>query len=265
VLIGVHGGPGSHKDFKHLAEAFNQKDDASCEFVRFDLPGYGNSEPLHPSLLPTADNYAETLLKAIKEADILRNRKAIVMGHSLGGHVAVAMASRPSVPIAGVALLATVCLRPHKMIGDTYFYWFNKWLGLNTSNVMLGPVIQCILENGYKILGGFPDSTPIEEILVTSERVSRLDWAGFRRQIKTLKIPVFNAFATNDKLIQKERFQELSAILPSDGPHFVYTDGGHNIQKTKCTELADELDEWIQDLADKEFHSSRQRKVVPVI
>lgn len=71
-------------DFKHLAEAFNQKDDASCEFVRFDLPGYGNSAPLHPSLLPTADNYAETLLKAIKEADILRNRKAIVMGHSLG-------------------------------------------------------------------------------------------------------------------------------------------------------------------------------------
>ena len=95
-FIALHGGPGSHKDFRHMTTPFaeilgkkgyNQvyKDQLSYQLLRFDLPGYGRSDRM--SSPPTATNFADQILSVIEAMQLIEQKKKIVlMGHSLGGH-----------------------------------------------------------------------------------------------------------------------------------------------------------------------------------
>lgn len=248
VLVAIHGGPGSHRDFRHIASEFNSKKGGiAFEFVRCDLSGYGDSEPLPLSLAPTAINYAHALFEALDAAKILQpNRSVVFMGHSLGGHIAMELASLSTAPVAGIALIAPACMRPHRMIGNESLYWLNVWMGNNSLHPLFGPAISSLLDYVYKHVAGFSKNTRLEEIIVTQRRVALLDFKRFSAQAKSLQCPVFYAYAENDKLIQKTRFEELASVLqPLGGRRLVYTSGGHNIQKTKCTELANEISDWI--------------------
>jgi len=159
LLLTIVGGPGSHKDLRHLSDAI-LRTNSSVEFIRFDLPGYGDSDRCVPSSKEFADKIIESL-------EILGHKspekKVVVLGHSLGGHIAMEICARFNV--AGLVLLAPVCCRPHRLIGgdklvnlvkkpsqfETYFYryfWISKSVGLVASN----PFVAWVLELGSQSL-----------------------------------------------------------------------------------------------------------------
>ncbi|MDR1744275.1 MAG: alpha/beta hydrolase [Planctomycetota bacterium] len=63
--------------------------------VALDMPGFGGSEP--PPSAWDVDGYADFILKFLAEKEI---RKAIVIGHSFGGRVAIKLAARAGSPTA---------------------------------------------------------------------------------------------------------------------------------------------------------------------
>lgn len=266
VFVALHGGPGSHNDFKYLAETLKSSmtDVHPYQLLRFDLPGYGKSDRFASN--PTSENFSSSILDTLTELKILddttkkyelsNNKKVVVIGHSLGGHIAVNISAQAPQSVSGIILLSSVSCRPHKALGNENGYKLAKWFGLNADNKVYGFVIRAYLHFLYKYVLGFPKHVKKDEIVWTSQRVAHLNWNQFASQVKSITCPVMFAYATDDKLFEAAVFRELADALksrkqPSSGGNaivstiFEYQDGGHNIQKTKAAELGAEIKNWL--------------------
>jgi pimeloyl-ACP methyl ester carboxylesterase len=78
----------------------------TARVVAIDLPGHGKSDPI-----PTAsvEQYAEAVAKVL---EVLRAGPVLVVGHSLGGAVAIALAARWSDAVIGLVLLSSCAKLP---------------------------------------------------------------------------------------------------------------------------------------------------------
>ena len=162
-----------------------------------------------------------SLSSAVTEALALvpaggKTKRVVVLGHSLGGHVAVDMAATAAaagVVVDGVVLLASVCCRPHKALGHEHGYKVARWLGLNTHHPLVGGAVRTYLEFLYKRVLGFPKvlympqkvftrpppHAPLtspqhvhrDEVVLTQRRVAHLDWERFTRQVRSYPSLVF--------------------------------------------------------------------------
>ena len=81
VFVALHGGPGSHKDFKYLPASLEQNlPPDSFELIRFDLPGYGHSDKMPMS--PTSTNFGTSVIEALEKMTASnRSKKFIFVGH----------------------------------------------------------------------------------------------------------------------------------------------------------------------------------------
>jgi pimeloyl-ACP methyl ester carboxylesterase len=78
--------------------------------VAYDQPGFGVAPPLHPAgdVLDQLTDFAED---AVGELAARSRRDVVVCGNSLGGWVALRLAERRGVPLAGVVLLGPAGIR----------------------------------------------------------------------------------------------------------------------------------------------------------
>lgn len=93
-VIFLHGFPMNHlvwRDFSTLISKTNK-------VVMPDLPGFGDT-PIHHAL--TIDTVATALINWIKETGLA---KAVLIGHSLGGYVSLAMAAQAPELFSGLGL-----------------------------------------------------------------------------------------------------------------------------------------------------------------
>ena len=87
IFVTLHGGPGSHKDFRYFSKALTDNI-PSCQLIRYDLPGYADSE--RGGLKPTSKEFADRIIESLTTLDVLgySSKKVIIIGHSLGSHIA---------------------------------------------------------------------------------------------------------------------------------------------------------------------------------
>ena len=110
-VVFIHGNPGSHQDFSMTM--FGDVSE-SHRVVAFDRPGHGYSER-HNGASVTVEMQARLLRDALKQLSIER---PILVGHSWGGAVALAMALESQQDVAGLVLLA-----PAAYPGDSAQWW----------------------------------------------------------------------------------------------------------------------------------------------
>lgn len=96
VLL-VHGQPGSHRDWESLSARL----ESSHRVVAPDRPGYGATGGAALGLAANADALAGLL-------DQVGLSAATVVGHSLGGGVALALAQRHPHRVSGLVLVASI-------------------------------------------------------------------------------------------------------------------------------------------------------------
>jgi pimeloyl-ACP methyl ester carboxylesterase len=95
VVVLIHGFPFNQKIWDDFAERLS----ADFKVLTPDLPGFGESQPLNSPL--TVQAVAEALWKWLGALGI---KSIIVIGHSLGGYVALAMARLKPSQISGLVL-----------------------------------------------------------------------------------------------------------------------------------------------------------------
>lgn len=98
-VVFIHGNPGSHQDYSMtvLGEAA-----ASYRALAFDRPGHGYSER-HHGKSTTVEVQADLIREALRKLDV---EKPLLVGHSWGGSVALAMALQHEEDFSGLVLLA---------------------------------------------------------------------------------------------------------------------------------------------------------------
>jgi pimeloyl-ACP methyl ester carboxylesterase len=103
-VVALHGWRRSHSDFDALGGLLG----SAIPGIAPDLPGFGSAPP--PSAPWGSREYAEALAVLLEEAAVVRG-PLVVVGHSLGGRIAVRLAaSRPEL-VAGLVLAAAPLVR----------------------------------------------------------------------------------------------------------------------------------------------------------
>ncbi|OQR95206.1 serine protease family S33 [Achlya hypogyna] len=239
TFVLIHGAPGSHLDFKHLAPLLVRDD---TNVIAFDLPGNGRTSADAaggPSGL-TAVAIKDAVVEAV---DGLGLERTYILGHSCGGHTALQTADSIR-RVDGIALLNSMGTRPHQAVrpfGPIRF----------AARQMQTPGLArdiCVTVNSWIFLHvfKFPRKTPLDDMTYACQRSGTVDFDGIRLHAESLgrrQVPSFVAIALDDVLVEKEIGHELGALL-HPGIRLEYVRGGHNIQKTQCGPLAEALLAW---------------------
>jgi pimeloyl-ACP methyl ester carboxylesterase len=233
---------------------------------------------------PTMQAFAAHAWKALCEAGVVPKRpsspilaaaaassprKVVLLGHSLGGHVVAEMAASAP-PDAGAdvlctQLLAPVCVRPHRGIGDEKYYPWVQFFGLKAEekpfySVVIPPMLRVVFR-----LIGFPKGLSTSLIVFVQQRVAHIDFERFRYLVtgttsssssgsssrssssgstppRPKVSPIVHMYAKDDNLIQHQLQEELARLLPADtSTTIVWESGGHNVQKSRCKEIVEHV------------------------
>lgn len=106
-VVYLHGWKRNLHDFDAARAALAQADPSTPASVAVDLPGFGTSPP--PQRPGGATHYAEMVEALIDEAcDV----PVVLVGHSFGGRVAVALAHRRPADVAALVLTGVPLMNP---------------------------------------------------------------------------------------------------------------------------------------------------------
>ena len=228
-LIAVHGGPGNVRDWRWLGPVV----EPSLRFIRLDMPGFA-ATPLSVCPDPTAPARAAFVLEV---ADALGLEQFAVMGHSLGGSIALEIAARTPERVSGLALVGSVGRRVHRARKKARGLPF---LVGRLRSPVTGPLLRPVLRRSWTAIG-FPRGTSDDEKVVTMALLAAQDFAA---NAPLVRAPTFVAWTRDDPLIEPEIPEEAGAALP-DGPRLAFDEGGHNLQKTQADAVGAALVDWL--------------------
>lgn len=224
----VHGMPGSSRDFRWLGAALAP----SARVVRVDLPGSGRT----PVGRWGRDVDARGAFVA-EVADALSLEDAVVLGHSMGGAVATA-AARASERLTALALLASVGATPH--LGFRAFLAVRPvgyGLGLPGAGRAAGPLVRrAFLQAGFK---GFAD----DELVRTMQVLARFRFGVHASNLASVGKPTLVAWCADDRVVEPAIAERLYWTAPA-GPRICFPTGGHALQASRASELAESLLAW---------------------
>jgi pimeloyl-ACP methyl ester carboxylesterase len=226
VVVLLHGLPGSVRDFRYLAPQLG-----SVRRVRIDLPGYGGTSRQGKRVW-YPDERAALVVKVL---DALGLERLVIVGHSMGGVVATAVACALPDTVVGLGLLASPGVRPHRGFLSARLDWVSRLLrvpGLPT-------VLKGAVQRGFRA-AGFPKRTPYDVMVSSMVDAGVLNFEVHGRWLRTLRQPTLLAWAADDPLVEHAIGVELTGVVPA-GPRCVWPTGGHNVQKTHAAELGEAL------------------------
>jgi len=236
-LLFVHGWLGQLNHFSHsLAALFPER-----RVVMVDRPGCGYSQAAR---IPTIAGNAAVLAAFMDKIGL---RRPLVVGHSLGGAIALALALDYSAKIAGLALIAPFT----QFLSASAFYkmmaeqgrvsrWFSAWL--------LGPLLS-VLRAASPVHPGFaPESIPRHfwkgaggalPLRANTLLAGALEVPAQQRELDamaarypSISSPVSILFGAGDRLLDpKAQGEGFCAVAPN--ARLKVIDGGHGLPMTQ--------------------------------
>ncbi|TMW66802.1 hypothetical protein Poli38472_014114 [Pythium oligandrum] len=256
TIVLIHGAPGSHNDFKHLIPLLQSK----ARVIGINLPGNGGSEVRADKYYEhvRAIDLARTALDTVRQL-CSKDEPVFVLGHSFGGHATLNLAAMneesKDVNLRGLALIASAGLRPHKALQPRTNAI--AWQMLRSNVEAIERFAHWLVKFAYVKVLKFPANAPTDHYVAGIVRCATTEFPVVKAHVDRVRhIPTFFAWARDDAFMEEEIFLELSEEL-HPGPRFAFNRGGHNIQKTKATFLADRLLAWTNAVIsdDKTVHS----------
>jgi len=248
-VVFLHGNPGSHHDYSGVIGEVAQ----SYRTYAFDRPGHGYSER-HPHTAAPLETQARILHEAFRQLGI---GKPLLVGHSWGGSLALAMAVARPQALAGLVLLAPAAYPSN----DSQWWMFFTHipilgsLGLRTLAPLIGRgIVRESLKDAYH-----PEPVPqdygqqAEELWTRAEqiRACALDDRSLDRSLETLskayvriELPVTIITGDADRLVPPENHAlRLQKTIP--GARLISLPmTGHQIPQTRAAIVTQAIDQF---------------------
>ncbi len=237
-LLFIHGLLGQLNEFAFaLAARFPER-----RVVLIDRPGSGYSRTAHPQTLA---EQARTVARAIEALGL---EKPLVVGHSLGGAVALVLALDHRDRIGGLALVAPLThlvAAPPKILGELarrgrFAWWLAAWT--------FGPVVT-LLRSGvardavfapdpmparfWSLGGGLLAARPSALLAAASDVLTQpRELPGMIRRYGALDLTIGVLYGKGDKLLDPER-QGVDFCAEAPGAELTRIAGGHMLPLTR--------------------------------
>jgi pimeloyl-ACP methyl ester carboxylesterase len=220
--------------------------------IIFDRPGFGHSDrPLWS--LWSADQQAELLHKALVQLNVER---PILVGHSWGTLVALALAVRHQESIAGLVLVSgyyfwtarpdvpLAALSALPVVGAVLRYTVSPLLGwLQMPLIKRGMFSPTPVPQRFK--AGFSTGMALRPSQI---RASSMDGGqmissalALRDQYKLLRLPVTIIAGSGDRVVFKRMSERLAAVIPHSTLHLI-PEAGHMVHYAAPQEVAHAVD-----------------------
>jgi len=236
VVVLVHGQPGAGADWAALANLLAQ----AHRVIAPDRPGWGSDSRPATGMAANADSLEETL-----EAAGARSRLTVV-GHSLGGGVAIELALRHPDRVGALVLIGSVGvagavsgfdrLLAVPMLGNgilragvatirrgliTAARYSERHPGTGVAQrVVLLPTVQATLgSDGGPIVGRARQSFLVEQRALVAETPE------LERSLSRLSVPTAVVTGASDRIVPTSAARSLAARVP--GAELVVVAGGH--------------------------------------
>lgn len=235
ALLAIHGIPGSARDFRYLAPHLAEK----VRVIRVDLPGFGGSAPADDAIDSLSGR--ARVLRAL--ADHLGLGEFAVLGHSMGGGTALALAAEHPRRVRLLILVASVALSLHRGLGLSPRTF--RLLSRSLSVPGLGRVLAASVRGQYRKRGfsGVGEMSAADFAL-HFRYCAAVDFDLLRRWVKGPLPPTLVAYARDDRMLETWISEELASALPH-ARVLAFDEGGHNLQKTRAAELAGAIRECL--------------------
>ncbi len=231
IVVALHGLPGSARDFRWLAPGLS-----GIRLLRIEQPGFGGT-PVSTERGVSLAARAGFVLRAL---DAIGVDRFFVLGHSMGGPLAMATAASAVDRALGVVLLSSVGLRPHRLVRKI---GRRRELSRVLDVPLLSRLVLPVMRAGYR-RAGFPASTPDSAIVMCQRVFAMLSFSDVRAAARNVRCKSLLAWAEDDPLVEPTIGLELANALPP-GPRLAFGDGGHNIQKSRAIELAEAIASFV--------------------
>jgi pimeloyl-ACP methyl ester carboxylesterase len=203
VIVFIHGNSALKEAF---IKQFTPELLDNYNLIAFDLPGHGqSSNAINPETTYSFKGYAHAIAAGLANMSI---KKAIFVGWSLGGHVAIELMERHKELTSGIIITGT----PPIPMGDGGLKGFREFKGAE----MMGQKKQFTEDESkfFHSLGGLPEFQPFTDAGVRTDGNARfymwnsiMDLTGGvdqEKAFKTSNVPKAIIYGINDKGINNE-------------------------------------------------------------
>jgi pimeloyl-ACP methyl ester carboxylesterase len=235
--------------------------------IIFDRPGFGYSERPRGRLW-TAAQQAELLHKAVRQLGVER---PVVVGHSWGTIVALALAERHQADVAGLVLLSGYyfwTLRPDAalvvagalpVLGDVLRYTISPLLGW-----LQMPLLKWAMFSPARVPARFQAKySPAMALRPSQIRATSMDGAlmipgalALRGDYKDLTLPVVIIAGDGDKIVFKRRSEQLRDSIPGSVLQIV-KGAGHMVHHLAARQVAEAVESVVDASGARPRRSSR--------
>ena len=232
AVVALHGLPGTVRDFRWLGAALAGR----VRLVRVDLPGFGGTPRGGRTVALRARFVVDVL-------DALGIERAVLLGHSMGGAVATAVAVDHPERALGLALVASVGFRPHRSLRRLPLGprpWSRLLRAAGAERLLLPAMRPLMRRLGF---GGYAD----HELVETFHVLARTPIAAHAARLDRVRVPTLLAWSDDDPMVEPAIGCELDRRLPG-GPRLRFASGGHPLANTRANELAEALAAWAASL-----------------
>lgn len=224
-VVFVHGLPGRARDFRWLFAPMA----GQVRLLAVDLPGFGQT-PVATGPDASPEGRAAFVLELV---DALGLERPVLVGHSMGGVVAVAAIAQRPARFSALGLISSPGLRPHAAYARVPRRALHLALRGPWAPLLLPLAQRLFAAAGFR---GYPDSALVR----TSACLRHTDLDAHAERLRRVALPTLAAWCQDDPVIEPEILAELAAVMP-EGPRLTWPTGGHVPQKTHADELAEAL------------------------
>ncbi|EJD74920.1 hypothetical protein LOAG_17839 [Loa loa] len=223
TVIGCHGAPGSHNDFKYIVPYLHK---CGIRFIGINFPGQGYT-PHYEELNYTNEERMQFVQKIINSMDVGDN--IVFLGHSRGSENALRLAARNPDRCKGVALINPIGVKAHHSIKFTWLINFGLW-SWETFKIFRF-ILRYLLYKIFQMLKMKVKSG--DEAAICLKLTANIDLIGQMNYINMLnnnKTKVLIAYSTVDHLIEISVSQHFASLFDNI-THMNYpsTDGNTSI------------------------------------
>jgi pimeloyl-ACP methyl ester carboxylesterase len=248
-LVLLHGQPGSPADWHQVAGRLP----ARLHAVAADRPGYGSSQ------LP-AGGFAANARAVIDDLDVRGIGRAVLVGHSFGGGVAVSAASLAPERVEAVVLLASVgpgCVNAWDRVLAApaagplcaLVAWkLTPWIArarLAVARRRAGRSLRPDEHVNWQVWGHSDNARgALWRTFLAEQRALLHELAELERALPTVEAPVLVLADPRDTLVPVETARSLAQLLP-DARLQLINGAGHHLPRRASGAVADAIDAFL--------------------
>jgi len=217
-----------HKIQTHLAQKF--------KVYAIDFPGYGLSPP--PEIPWSTKNYAELITAFVNS---LKIEKPILIGHSLGGKVAIYLTANKMVDCQKLILISSAGIKSQKKLSQYCKIYFRKLCKYFANLPILKPLLVAKLEAHRKKVGSQDYCNATGVMRATLVKLVNEDWRALLPAINAPTLLLWGEKDTDTPLTNSHIMRQL---IPQS-KLVTFANAGHHPFLDDFAKLINNIDEFL--------------------